>query len=51
MGRWLVYMLNTQKHILNDLQKKGIEFRTGGLGGSNAYLSVRTSLLYEIIAL
>ena len=44
-------MLNTQKYILNDLQKMGIEFRTGGLGGSYAYLSVRTSLLDEIIAL
>ena len=44
-------MLTTQKHILNDLQKMGIEFRTRGLGGSCAYLSMRTTLSYEIIAL
>ena len=50
-SRKMACMLTTQKHILNDLQKMGIEFRTRGLGGSCAYLSMRTTLLYEIIAL
>lgn len=44
-------MLTTLKHIPNDLQKMGIEFRTRGLGGSCASLSVRPTLLDEIITL
>ena len=43
-------MLNTQKHILADLEKLGIEVRASGTSDTCAYLSVKPMLMDEIIA-
>uniref|UniRef100_A0A2N9G885 RNA-directed DNA polymerase n=1 Tax=Fagus sylvatica TaxID=28930 RepID=A0A2N9G885_FAGSY len=46
----LACLLTTQKHILADLEKLGIEVRASGTGGTCAYLSVKPMLMDEIIA-
>uniref|UniRef100_A0A2N9F185 Reverse transcriptase n=1 Tax=Fagus sylvatica TaxID=28930 RepID=A0A2N9F185_FAGSY len=45
----LACLLTTQKHILADMEKLGIEVRASGTGGTYAYLSVKPMLMVEII--
>ena len=46
----LACLLTTQKHILADLEKLGIEVRASGTSDTCAYLSVKPMLMDEIIA-
>uniref|UniRef100_A0A2N9GNM6 Integrase zinc-binding domain-containing protein n=1 Tax=Fagus sylvatica TaxID=28930 RepID=A0A2N9GNM6_FAGSY len=46
----LACLLTTQKHILADLEKLGIEVRASCTGGTCAYLSEKPMLMDEIIA-
>uniref|UniRef100_A0A2N9IT26 Integrase catalytic domain-containing protein n=1 Tax=Fagus sylvatica TaxID=28930 RepID=A0A2N9IT26_FAGSY len=46
----LACLLTTQKHILADLEKLGIEVRASGTNGTCAYLSVKPMLMDKIIA-